>query len=69
MKKPFRLINVFRSLMIGAAVLAVYLPIKNLPSAGASDAGEAQSNQAKLPQGIQVASAQNSWQAVFAAGY
>lgn len=69
MKKPFRLINVFRSLMIGAAVLAVYLPIKNLPSAGTSDVGEAQSNQAKLPQGIQVASAQNSWQAVFAAGY
>lgn len=66
MKKPFRLIHIFRSLMLGAAVLAVYLPVKNLPKA---DAAQEQSEQSKLPQGIQIASATNSWQAVFSAGY
>ena len=66
MKKPFRLIHVFRCLLLGAVVLAVYLPVKNLPKA---DAGAVQQTQVKLPQGIQLASAQTSWQAVFSAGY
>ena len=66
MKKPFRLIHVFRSLIVGAVVLAVYLPVKNLQQA---DAGATQQAPVKLPENIQLASAQTSWQAVFAAGY
>lgn len=66
MKKPFRLINVFRAAMVGAVALAVYFPVKNLPEASA---GVATQSQVKLPQSIQLASAQTPWQAVFAAGY
>lgn len=66
MKKPFRLINVFRAAMVGAVALAVYLPVKNLPEAGAGVVAE---SQAKLPESIQLASAKTSWQAVFAAAY
>lgn len=66
MKKPFRLMNVFRAAMVGVVALAVYLPVKHLPEASA---GAAAQSQVKVPESIQLASAQTSWQAVFAAGY
>lgn len=66
MKKPFRLINVFRAAMVGVLALAVYLPVKHLSEANASAAAQ---SHVKVPESIQLASAQTSWQAVFAAGY
>ena len=66
MKKPFHMLNAFRFIMLTAAGLALYLPTKNLPQGMAEAAQAPAQAQIKLPEGIMLASAQTSWQAVAA---
>lgn len=67
MKTSFRWMNALRAVSLVAAGLALYLPAMNLPQ-GTAVAGQAES-EVKLPAGIVLASAQTSWNAVFASGY
>ena len=66
MKKPFHMLNAFRFIMLTAAGLALYLPAKNLPQGMAEAAQAPTQAQIKLPEGIMLACAQTSWQAVAA---
>ena len=65
MKKHFNLLNVFRTTMVAAAALALYLPAMNMPQKTEMVTAQAQ----KLPEGIRLASAQASWHAVSALAY
>ena len=67
MKKHFNLLNIFRILMLLAAALALYLTAMNMPQNAV--AGPHADAQTKLPEGIRLASAQTSWQAVAALAY
>ena len=67
MKKPSHLMNRVRFLGLGLAALALSLPATNLQQ-NAAAAVQADS-QVKLPAGISMASANTSWQTVFASRY
>lgn len=67
MQKHFHLLNVFRIIMLVVVALALYLPAMNMPQ---QEAVAAQADtQVKLPEGIRLASAQNSWDVVSALAY
>jgi hypothetical protein len=67
MKKHFHLLNGFRIIMLVAAALALYLPATNMSQQTAVAAQV--TTQIELPEGIRLASARTSWQAVSALAY